>query len=94
MTPQDNNTKTSRRDEKRIFLLPLILLLVGAVFLAFGFFRQSPTAGKSFSEYEFNRAVVGNDLSELESKTSTEGKDGATGSPSKTKKKEPDFCPT
>ena len=94
MAEHDNNTKTPRRDEKRIFLLPLILLLVGAVFLTLGFFSQPRTTGNSFSEYEFNRAVVENELPELEFKTSTEGKEGATSRTSKTGGKKPDFCPT
>ena len=94
MAECDNNIKAPRLDEKRKFLLPLILLFAGAIFVALGFFGQLHSNGKFFSEYEFNRAIVGNDLSELEIKNTTTGKDGKAAKPSKIKKKDPDFCPT
>jgi len=78
----NNNMKVPRPDEKRNFLLPLILLLAGVIFITLGFFSQSRDTGKSFSEYQFNRAVVTNELSELE-----------VTKPSKNKK-DPDYCPT
>ncbi len=94
MTQCENNITPTRADERRSLLLPLALLVAGAILFAVGFFAVPWRKGKPDTEYEFNRAVVTNKLPDLNGGSSKMGQDGKTAKPSKGDKKNDDFCPT
>lgn len=91
------NAPTLRPDEKRPRLVPLILCLTALIWIANSFSAKIHDNGKSFSEYDFNRATVTNNEDLIHKSSDTQRptkKDTPKTAPKKTEKKDPKYCPT